>query len=785
MNNPSLLDWIKSKLSGLHFQRWLRLGLAVVAGLWGALALVGTGGRDAALGYFLLGLAVGLFLWGLLTKEAAVPRPALPELTLSLAPPAVPQVAAGLNFPGLIQDLLLPGSFLLAAVGQLILTYNRDEYIWGLGLYVLALLAFGRVVWQKKLLGAARVESAPAEALLQIRWPLVGVALAAGVFAFVASGGNQFTPEGVLAWAVCLVSWLLAVWQTDFSTLWPRLRERVRSLAQAEKFHVSLSSSLLALVLILGVGAYFRYARLDSIPPEMTSDHVEKLLDVNDVLQGADHVYFERNTGREPLQFYLAVLTLNLLGTGLTFLTLKIGTATAGFLMLPFVYLLGREVEDEQLGLLATLLAAISFWATTISRVGLRFPLSPLFAAPVLYFLVRGLRRSTRNDFLLAGLFLGMGLNGYSPFRVVPLAVIVAVAWFALWPHARGRRLGLWVNTGLLAVTAFILFIPLFRYALQPENLFWYRTGSRLSGEYSNSAPDTWLASLGVFLHNQWSALQMFNGLGDSVWVNTIPGRPALDLISGGLLILGVGFILSRLVLRRDWLAGLWLILIPILMLPSTLSLAFPEENPSVVRVSGVMPVIFILAAYPLWLLVKQWQAKWPGVRGKWAAVVAAAVVAAAAGAMNHQAYFVDYSAQYLLSAQNASEIGVVIHDFARTMGSYETVFVRPYPYWVDTRAVGMYAQGGNPTRDFGREFAIEFADLASLTGEARPKLIIMNRLDTQSRPDGVPPTLPELRRLFPTGTLSLYHSKRDGHDFLMFFVPGTQDLDASQLPTQ
>ena len=61
-------------------------------------------------------------------------------------------------------------------------------------------------------------------------------------------------------------------------------------------------------------GAYFRYAQLDAIPPEMTSDHVEKLLDVNDVLQGKYRVYFERNTGREPLQFYLAAFTLDVLG---------------------------------------------------------------------------------------------------------------------------------------------------------------------------------------------------------------------------------------------------------------------------------------------------------------------------------------------------------------------------------------------------------------------------------------------------------------------------------------
>jgi hypothetical protein len=602
----------------------------------------------------------------------------------------------------------------------------------------------------------------------------------------VSCGGNTFTSDGVLAWAASLICWLLAVWEADFSTLWPRLRARLSSLAQAPRFSVGFSSSLVALLVILCVGAYFRYAQLDSIPPEMTSDQVEKLLDVNDVLQGRYHVYFERNTGREPLQFYLAVFTLNVLGTGLTYLTLKIGTATAGFLMLPFIYLLGREVEDERLGLLATVLAAISFWATAISRVGLRFPLYPLFAAPVLYFLVRGLRRGTRNDFLLAGLFLGLGLNGYSPFRVVPVAVVIGVAWFALWPQARGRRWGLWVNLGLLVVTAFVLFIPLFGYTFEPNSLFWYRTGSRLSGEYTNSAPATLLATVGVFLQNQWNALRMFNWKGDSVWVNTIPGRPALDVISGGLFILGVGFSLFRLILRRDWLAGLWLILIPVLMLPSTLSLAFPEENPSLVRTSGVMPVIFILAAYPLWLLVKQWHIQWPGVRGRWAGILAAVVVAGAAGTLNQQAYFEEYPAQYLLSAQNASEIGTVINDFARSIGSYETVYVRPFPYWVDTRAVGMYAQGGASSPDFGREFAIQFADLARLTGDPRAKMIIFNRLDTaQTRPDGEPPTLPELRRLFPTGTLSLYKSKRSGHDFMIFFVPGTQDLKPEELPTQ
>ena len=122
----------------------------------------------------------------------------------------------------------------------------------------------------------------------------------------------------------------------------------------------------------------------------MTSDHVEKLFDVHDLVNGKHSVYFERNTGREPIQFYFAAFLVEVFNTGFTHLTLKISPAAAGFLMLPFVFLLGREIEDTNFGLLAMAMAAISFWATAISRVGLRFPLTPLFVAPTLLFLLRG-----------------------------------------------------------------------------------------------------------------------------------------------------------------------------------------------------------------------------------------------------------------------------------------------------------------------------------------------------------------------------------------------------------
>ena len=158
-------------------------------------------------------------------------------------------------------------------------------------------------------------------------------------------------------------------------------------------------------ILILMLGAYFRFAQLPSVPPEMTSDHVEKLFDVHDLVNGQHWVYFERNTGREPIQFYFAAFLVEVFNTGFTHLTLKITSAIAGFLMLPFVFLLGREITPR---IRASDYWRWSwppsvFWATAISRVGPAFPGSPCCLWRLLpqFFHLRGIRRHSRDDFLL------------------------------------------------------------------------------------------------------------------------------------------------------------------------------------------------------------------------------------------------------------------------------------------------------------------------------------------------------------------------------------------------
>ena len=204
----------------------------------------------------------------------------------------------------------------------------------------------------------------------------------------------------------------------------------------------------------------------------MFSDHAEKLYDVMDVMDGKHSIFFVRNTGREAFQFYWTVLIIKLFGTGISFLSLKIGTAIAGLFILPFVYRLGKKVGNRWVGLISMFLCGSAYWLNVIGRVALRFAFYPMFAVPALYFLIRGLSEKRRKDLVYSGIFLGIGLQGYSAMRIVPLifVVIFLIYWFKLPKNSRLNAL-----KAFLILTGFaILFcLPLIRIALvSPEMVF-------------------------------------------------------------------------------------------------------------------------------------------------------------------------------------------------------------------------------------------------------------------------------------------------------------------------
>ncbi len=571
-----------------------------------------------------------------------------------------------------------------------------------------------------------------------------------GLWAF---SGNRFNLFNLAVWVGAMLLMFKAFWIPDLHARgWT---ERLAVFFRRPSWRIEISRNALPLLAAIVLALFFRVYRLDEVPPQMISDHAEKLLDVWDVLQGQTSVFFSRNTGRESLQMYMIAIVTRLFGLELNFLSMKIGTVLAGLLTLPYIYLLGREVGfSSRAGILAMTFAGIAYWPNVISRIALRFALFPLFVAPVLYYLVRGLRTSRRNDFILAGLFLGVGLHGYSPIRVLPVVVLVGVGLYLLHRYAEGQRRSTLFNLGVLILVSLVVFLPLLSYALLNMDTFGYRAFTRI-GSLERPLPGP---ALSILLNNLWRGLSMFAWDNGSIWPVSINKRPALDFVSGALFHLGAALLLFRYLRHRNWVDLFILISIPLLTLPSTLSLAFPDENPALNRAGGALVPVFVVVGIALDKLLKVIEQRFQRESSRLISWGLVGILLILSATQNYSLVFGRYQAVYAASSWNTTELGQVIRDFSNTIGDPDSAWVLSYPHWVDTRLVGIHT--GRPTKDYAI-FPDELSRTLSVPG---PKLFLVKPEDMEGQD--------RLKAFYPTGWFRVYESRVENKDFLLFFVP-------------
>ena len=700
------------------------------------------------------------------TPSTAAPA-AIAVVTIEeeLAPQTTPAAEPAPATPGEAQPAIIytpfPWRSLLALVLALAAQWSlrpRDGRDWKIGA-ILYLAAAGVLIWaylRREFLFPLPDEAAQEKNSASFRKTLFLAAILVAGAAFVTLGDNQFTTLNLFLWILAIILMVGAFWLPEANRR--GFRTVLKNWLQDPGIHISLRDYRLWLVLgVVFLVVFMRFYRISTVPPEMNSDHAEKLLDVYDVLHGEHRIFFPRNTGREAIQFYWTAGIATLLGTGVSFISLKIGTVLFGLLTLPFIYLIGREVAGRRAGIFALIFAGIAYWPNVISRVGLRFPLYPLFAAATLYFLIRGIRRNSRNDFILAGLVLGLGLQGYTPFRIMPFVVLAAVAIYLVHRAAAGKRSQILLSLVILALIALLAFLPLFRYALSNPDMFSYRAFSRLGSIDQPLPGPAWQ----IFLQNLWRASTMFFWDDGDIWVISVTNRPVLDLISGALLGLGIALLIVRYILKRNWVDLFLLISVPLMMMPSILSLAFPAENPAINRASGALVPAFIIVGIAMDGFYSTARRFRSATAGRWLAGALIVFLLLPALIQNYDLVFNQYYRQYSGGSWNTDEMGQAIADFSKTIGSGDNAWVLAFPHWVDTRLVGM--QAGYITRDM----AIFPENLASTLEVAGAKLFLVKPEDIEG--------LKMLLQLYPDGWVQEYPSKYADKNFYMFFVPPAQ----------
>jgi hypothetical protein len=437
----------------------------------------------------------------------------------------------------------------------------------------------------------------------------------------------------------------------------------------------------------------------------MTSDHVEKLLDVLRIEAGARPVFLPGNGGREPLHFYLLALLRRATGWPPGFALLKAASVLEGLLSVVLSALLARELvrgvderRAEAAAVAAGLVVAVGHWPVLLSRLGLRLELTPLFAAAAAIPLVRALRTGSRPAFAAAGLLSGAALYGYQASRALPLFLaLAALSSLPLLPAGRDRRARL---AGLLAalLLAAAVSFPLARWAAANPGEFWGRAAGRITGvDGAAASPSTYARSLAAhapeLLANAVRTLGMLHVATDRSWFTGVPsGAPALDPLTGLLLLLGLAAFLRSALALRDPAAFVPLLGLVLGLLPSALAVSRPAEVPHAARSSGAIPFAASLAGYGVAVALSALHRSAGRRRSPAASRLSVAVVAGAglafSCAWNARTYFDGAMTAYRAASQPHRAAGREVAAFLADGGAPGNLFVLAWPHWIDHRAV-------------------------------------------------------------------------------------------------
>lgn len=385
------------------------------------------------------------------------------------------------------------------------------------------------------------------------------------------------------------------------------------------------------LVFIVALSAIFRLWDLSSIPPGIYPDEAKNANDAIVTLAQNDYqIFYPENNGREGLYIWFIALSFKYLGVSI--FALKLVSAISGILTVVATYFLTRELlrfstkelelyrhvplshfAREVAALLAAGMLATSFWHINFSRIGFRAILVPLILSVALYFTLRALRTKNMSDVILSGIMWGLGYYTYIAFRialVIPLFLITASYLGYLYhnrPHfTREWFRDMYIRDGWWKFNFW--FIPLGLTLLPFVRHFMQNPGdavSRSSGISVFSAENPLLAlAQSVGLH-----LQMFFFRGDGNWRHNFSGDAQLLWPVALLFVAGIIYSLWRSwegARYRIWSTpimhltlGLWFVA---MLAPAALT---TEGIPHALRAIGLMPVVFIIAAFGFLFVIR------------------------------------------------------------------------------------------------------------------------------------------------------------------------------------
>ena len=307
-----------------------------------------------------------------------------------------------------------------------------------------------------------------------------------------------------------------------------------------------ITRNILPLLILLLTAFFFRFHRLNEVPPGMTHDEAAVGFFVKQI---ANHTGFVIDApygyANEPFTKYSALLLMY--GIGQTEWALRAHQAFWGVLLVVMTLKWGSVAFNRNVGVAASAFVAVSFWATMTSRFALNSnPVAALFTGAMWLLWVALFKEKVKRRPLAwigFALLLAASLVTYEASRGAWLALPVFVVY--LFAINRRERLPQFIIALVLGTS---LALP---HLLNPAA--WGRTGT-----LSVTLNEALKGNVMPLFNNVLEAFGTLFIKGDPFVVYNIPNRPVLDWVSGLLFIFGVLICLWRWKNPSHFFAVLW-----------------------------------------------------------------------------------------------------------------------------------------------------------------------------------------------------------------------------------
>ena len=362
---------------------------------------------------------------------------------------------------------------------------------------------------------------------------------------------------------------------------------------------------LIMVLSVIAIGTFFRFWKLDSIPPGTQYDEAYYALDAINAFENGDYkIFYTGNNGREGLFINIQALFFKFFGVN--DFTFKAVGAFFGALTLVGFFFLIKELRFAKLSILMGLFAlSTSFWRLNFSRITFRAIMTPLVIVWVFYFFFKGIHHKKYGWIFvtISGLLTGVGMHTYISFRVVPLVLIIVVLAYLILEKKDFVKKQ-WRNALIFFIACVVSATPILFYFFTHQDDLVGR-GNQVSIFNDPELPP--LQSFGKSLTYHIGSFFVFGDPNQRHNNQSLPLIPATWAI-----LLLFGFALSLKEIFQTFLKNkktdlfdasvLAQGLFWVLMIPGVMSY---EGIPHSLRIIGMIPAIFIFIAIPFDYLLR------------------------------------------------------------------------------------------------------------------------------------------------------------------------------------